>query len=82
MQMTKVDTHKKNKAEGNNRKNKSTEISESNNSEILPIFSPYPFYPEIQPGDIKSFLTMSYFFIFITEVQGEDRLSPASISNK
>jgi len=72
----------KNKAEGNNRNNKSTGASESNNSGISPIFSPYPIYPEIQPGDIKSFLTMSYFFIFITELQGEDCLSPASISDK
>lgn len=48
----------------------------------FPLFSPYQ-YPEIQPGDIKSFLTMNYFFIFITKLQGEDRLSqPPSLINK
>ena len=65
--------------EGKNRKNKSTEQVKITMVAFSP---PYLLYPEIQPGGRKSFFTMSYFFIFITELQGKDCLSPASISDK
>lgn len=68
MQRTKVDTYKKKWRETIEKINQLEQV-ESNNSGISPIFT-ISNLPWDTARGYKSFLTMNYFFIFITKLQG------------